>query len=45
MSAIPAKLTKEEWLAALPRAMVAGFVKTDSDFQKQGNLPTKNFKP
>lgn len=36
MSAIPAELTKEEWLAALPRAMVAGFVKTDSDFQKQG---------
>jgi serine/threonine protein phosphatase PrpC len=36
MSAIPSELTKEEWLAALPRAMVAGFVKTDSDFQKQG---------
>jgi len=37
MNAIPSgPLTREEWLAALPRAMVAGFVKTDSDFQKHG---------
>ncbi len=37
MNAIPSgPLTREEWLAALPRVMVAGFVKTDSDFQKHG---------
>jgi serine/threonine protein phosphatase PrpC len=45
MSVIPTKSTKEEWLAALPQAMVVGFVKTDNDLKKQGNLPTKNFKP
>uniref|UniRef100_A0A0D6QXX2 protein-serine/threonine phosphatase n=1 Tax=Araucaria cunninghamii TaxID=56994 RepID=A0A0D6QXX2_ARACU len=33
MSAIPAGLSRDEWLAALPRAMVAGFVKTDKEFQ------------
>jgi hypothetical protein len=37
MNAIPSgPPTREEWLAALPRAIVAGFVKTDSDFQKHG---------
>lgn len=33
ISAIPSGLSREDWLAALPRAMVAGFVKTDKDFQ------------
>ncbi|KAF0932101.1 hypothetical protein E2562_008638 [Oryza meyeriana var. granulata] len=33
LSAIPADLNRENWLAALPRAMVAAFVKTDKDFQ------------
>lgn len=32
LCAIPSNLTREEWLAALPRALVAGFVKTDKDF-------------
>lgn len=25
-----------EWITVLPRALVAGFVKTDKDFQEQG---------
>ncbi|PKU68102.1 putative protein phosphatase 2C 12 [Dendrobium catenatum] len=33
LCAIPSGLTRDEWLAALPRALVAGFVKTDKDFQ------------
>ncbi|PWZ58422.1 Protein FATTY ACID EXPORT 3, chloroplastic [Zea mays] len=35
LAAIPPNLTSEEWSAALPRAraLVAGFVKTDKDFQ------------
>lgn len=36
LSAIPATLSRDEWLAALPRALVAGFVKTDKDFQQKG---------
>ncbi|KAG9135199.1 hypothetical protein Leryth_013480 [Lithospermum erythrorhizon] len=32
--AMPPDLNRDEWLAALPRAMVAGFVKTDKDFQE-----------
>ena len=28
--------TMEEWLQALPRALVAGFVKTDKEFQSRG---------
>ncbi|KAJ0974949.1 hypothetical protein J5N97_016914 [Dioscorea zingiberensis] len=32
LCAIPSNLSRDEWLAALPRAMVAGFVKTDKDF-------------
>ncbi|XP_044476114.1 probable protein phosphatase 2C 12 isoform X2 [Mangifera indica] len=35
LSAIPSQLNRDEWTAALPRAMVAGFVKTDKDFQVQ----------
>uniref|UniRef100_A0A7N1A0T8 protein-serine/threonine phosphatase n=1 Tax=Kalanchoe fedtschenkoi TaxID=63787 RepID=A0A7N1A0T8_KALFE len=33
LSAIPSDLNRDEWVAALPRALVAGFVKTDKDFQ------------
>ncbi|KAK1279804.1 putative protein phosphatase 2C 33 [Acorus gramineus] len=36
MSAIPQGIGKKEWLQALPRALVAGFVKTDIDFQRKG---------
>ncbi|PIN10034.1 Serine/threonine protein phosphatase [Handroanthus impetiginosus] len=34
LSAIPADLNSDEWVSALPRALVAGFVKTDKDFQE-----------
>ncbi|XP_062199985.1 probable protein phosphatase 2C 69 [Phragmites australis] len=33
LRAIPTCLSREEWLAVLPRALVAAFVKTDKDFQ------------
>ncbi|XP_031130765.1 probable protein phosphatase 2C 5 [Ipomoea triloba] len=36
LSAIPQGLGREEWLQALPRALVAGFVKTDIEFQQKG---------
>ncbi|XP_008778230.2 probable protein phosphatase 2C 15 [Phoenix dactylifera] len=36
LSAIPRGLSREEWLQALPRALVAGFVKTDKEFQSRG---------
>eukprot|EP00250_Pteridium_aquilinum_P015460 c22592_g2_i1 orf=571-1884(-) len=36
LSALPSTLSRDEWLAALPRALVAGFVKTDKDFQEKG---------
>ncbi|KAK7376887.1 hypothetical protein VNO80_02305 [Phaseolus coccineus] len=36
LSAIPPDLNRDEWIAALPRALVAGFVKTDKDFQEKG---------
>ncbi|XP_020080118.1 probable protein phosphatase 2C 12 [Ananas comosus] len=35
LCAIPPNLSREEWIAALPRALVAGFVKTDKDFQEK----------
>ncbi|KAL0314836.1 UNVERIFIED_CONTAM: putative protein phosphatase 2C 12 [Sesamum angustifolium] len=35
LSAIPPDLNSDEWIAALPRALVAGFVKTDKDFQER----------
>ncbi|XP_035542028.1 probable protein phosphatase 2C 12 isoform X1 [Juglans regia] len=35
LGAIPSDLNRDEWVAALPRALVAGFVKTDKDFQEQ----------
>ncbi|TXG57346.1 hypothetical protein EZV62_018659 [Acer yangbiense] len=34
--AIPRGLGRDEWLQALPRALVAGFVKTDKEFQSRG---------
>jgi serine/threonine protein phosphatase PrpC len=36
LSAMPHGLSREEWLHALPRALVAGFVKTDKEFQSKG---------
>lgn len=38
LNAIPTDLNRDEWIAALPRALVAGFVKTDKDFQEKGQL-------
>ncbi|GER30000.1 protein phosphatase 2C family protein [Striga asiatica] len=35
LSAIPPDLSSDEWVSALPRALVAGFVKTDKDFQER----------
>ncbi|KAG8377632.1 hypothetical protein BUALT_Bualt08G0053200 [Buddleja alternifolia] len=35
LSAIPPDLSSDEWVLALPRALVAGFVKTDKDFQER----------
>uniref|UniRef100_A0A5B6ZCR0 protein-serine/threonine phosphatase n=1 Tax=Davidia involucrata TaxID=16924 RepID=A0A5B6ZCR0_DAVIN len=35
-SAIPQGIGREDWLQALPRALVAGFVKTDIEFQQRG---------
>ncbi|XP_004501576.2 probable protein phosphatase 2C 12 isoform X2 [Cicer arietinum] len=35
LCAIPPDLNRDEWVAALPRALVAGFVKTDKDFQQK----------
>lgn len=39
LSAMPQGLSREEWLHALPRALVAGFVKTDKEFQSKGMIP------
>ncbi|XP_050224463.1 probable protein phosphatase 2C 15 [Mercurialis annua] len=36
LGAIPRGLGREEWIQALPRALVAGFVKTDKEFQSRG---------
>lgn len=36
LNALPSDLNRDEWVAALPRALVAGFVKTDKDFQERG---------
>ncbi|XP_059637102.1 probable protein phosphatase 2C 12 [Cornus florida] len=35
LAAVPSDLNRDEWVSALPRAMVAGFVKTDKDFQER----------
>ncbi|KAG9139243.1 hypothetical protein Leryth_011248 [Lithospermum erythrorhizon] len=36
LASIPRGLGRDEWLQALPRALVAGFVKTDKEFQRRG---------
>ncbi|XP_004495680.1 probable protein phosphatase 2C 5 isoform X1 [Cicer arietinum] len=36
MSAIPQGISRDEWLQALPRALVVSFLKTDMEFQQQG---------
>ncbi|KAL8166351.1 hypothetical protein V2J09_007850 [Rumex salicifolius] len=36
LTAVPQNASREEWLQALPRALVAGFVKTDIEFQQKG---------
>lgn len=36
ISALPSGLSRDEWLQALPRALVSGFVKTDKEFQSRG---------
>ncbi|KAK2405278.1 putative protein phosphatase 2C [Trifolium repens] len=36
LCALPRGLGRDEWLQALPRALVAGFVKTDKEFQNRG---------
>lgn len=38
LSAIPPNLSRDDWLGALPRALVSGFVKTDKDFLSQGKF-------
>ncbi|XWS21170.1 hypothetical protein CRYUN_Cryun30bG0032400 [Craigia yunnanensis] len=38
LNAIPTDLNRDEWVAALPRALVAGFVKTDKDFQERAQM-------
>jgi hypothetical protein len=38
LSAVPRGLSRDEWLHALPRALVSGFVKTDKDFQTKGKI-------
>nr|CAB3487201.1 unnamed protein product [Digitaria exilis] len=37
LSCVPTDLSRDDWLAALPRALVAGFVKTDKDFQTKAH--------
>ncbi|KAI8555616.1 hypothetical protein RHMOL_Rhmol05G0186200 [Rhododendron molle] len=39
LSAIPQGICRDEWLQALPRALVAGFVRTDIEFQQKGTYP------
>ncbi|GMH04043.1 hypothetical protein Nepgr_005882 [Nepenthes gracilis] len=36
LRALPSNLSRDEWTAALPRALVSGFVKTDKDFLQKG---------
>ncbi|VFQ99111.1 unnamed protein product [Cuscuta campestris] len=38
LRAIPSNLNRDEWVSALPRALVSGFVKTDKDFQERGQI-------
>ncbi|KAK8627305.1 hypothetical protein V6N13_134919 [Hibiscus sabdariffa] len=43
LSAVPRGLGREEWFQALPRALVAGFVKTDKEFQSETSGTTATF--
>ncbi|MCO5552231.1 hypothetical protein L7F22_005743 [Adiantum nelumboides] len=45
MGLIPTSLSRDEWLALLPKALVAGFIKTDKEFQnrKQSSGTTVTF--
>lgn len=36
LSALPRGLGRDEWVQALPRALVSGFVKADKEFQSKG---------
>lgn len=38
MSAVPEGISRDEWLQTLPKALVAGFVKCDIDFQRRGTF-------
>ncbi|CAL5349894.1 unnamed protein product [Camellia sinensis] len=38
LACIPSDLNRDEWISALPRALVAGFVKTDKDFQERASV-------
>ncbi|PWA59189.1 protein phosphatase 2C 40 [Artemisia annua] len=38
LCALPPDLNRDEWVAALPRALVAAFVKTDKDFQEKAQM-------
>ena len=38
LSAMPSNLNRDDWIAALPRALVTGFVKTDKEFLEKGML-------
>lgn len=42
LSAMPTDLNRDDWVAALPRALVAGFVKTDKDFLEKGKFVIVN---
>jgi hypothetical protein len=37
---MPQDISRDAWLQALPRALVVGFVKTDTEFQKKGTYKT-----
>ncbi|KAM1746400.1 hypothetical protein ACFX11_013035 [Malus domestica] len=39
LAAIPSDLNRDEWVAALPRAFVVGFVKTNKEFQERKTDP------
>ncbi|KAI5065319.1 hypothetical protein GOP47_0020014 [Adiantum capillus-veneris] len=45
MGLMPTSLSQDEWLALLPKALVAGFIKTDKEFQnrKQSSGTTVTF--
>ncbi|XP_074582014.1 putative protein phosphatase 2C 12 [Curcuma longa] len=38
LSSIPSDFSRNEWVQALPRALVAGFIKTDKDFKEMARV-------